>query len=365
MGSCVLCRASGRTISAEMGVCLPCLRERPGEALPVAREAHARSRAAYDLPVRPPRHPEGVLCALCVNECRIPEGEAGYCGIRENRGGRITGAGPDRGKVSWYRDPLPTNCVADWVCAGGTGAGFPRYARCRGPERGFANLAVFFHACSFDCLNCQNWQFRLESRNPRTVPAKELARAVDERVTCVCYFGGDPAPQLPYSLAASRLAREDRPGRILRFCWETNGSMHPTLMDRMFEMALSSGGCVKFDLKAWDETVHVALTGVSNARTLGNFARAAGKAAGRSVPPPLVASTLLVPGYVDEIEVRGIARFLASLDPGIPYRLLAFHPCFFLHDLPRTPARLAKRCLEEAAGSGLTNVSVGNLHLLA
>lgn len=361
----MVCRASGRTISAEMRVCLACLRERSGDSVPVALEAHARSRAAFGLPGRPPRHPDGLLCPVCVNECRIPEGEPGYCGIRENREGRITGVGPDRGKVSWYRDPLPTNCVADWVCAGGTGAGFPRYARCRGPERGFANLAVFFQACSFDCLYCQNWQCRIESRNPRTVPAAEVAKAVDERTACVCYFGGDPAPQLPFSLEASRIAREKRPGRILRFCWETNGSMHPVLMDRMFGMALSSGGCVKFDLKAWDDNVHIALTGVTNARTLENFARAAGRAAGRPVPPPLVASTLLVPGYVDELEVRGIARFIASLDPGIPYSLLAFHPCFFLHDLPRTPGRLAKRCLEEAAGAGLTNVSVGNLHLLS
>ncbi len=365
MGSCTLCRASGGTISAEMGTCLACLRERPGEALPAALSAHARSREAFGLPARPPRDPDGVSCAVCVNECRIPEGGVGYCGIRENRGGRIAGAGPDAGKVSWYRDPLPTNCVADWVCAGGTGAGFPRYARCRGPERGFANLAVFFHACSFNCLNCQNWQFRLESRTPGTVPARQLARAVDDRTTCVCYFGGDPAPQLPYTLAASRLAREDRPEGILRFCWETNGSMHPVLMDRMFERALSSGGCVKFDLKAWDDNVHVALTGVTNARTLENFARAARKAPARPVPPPLVASTLLVPGYVDEIEVRAIARFLASLDPGIPYSLLAFHPCFYLHDLPRTPASLARRCLEEAAAAGLTNVSIGNLHLLS
>jgi hypothetical protein len=32
------------------------------------------------------------------------------------------------GNLSWYKDPLPTNCVGDWVCAGGTGAGFPRHA---------------------------------------------------------------------------------------------------------------------------------------------------------------------------------------------------------------------------------------------
>jgi len=64
-----------------------------------------------------------------------------------------------RDKLSWYHDPLPTNCVGDWVCAGGTGAGFPEYAHSPGPEHGYSNLAVFFHACSFNCLYCQNWTF--------------------------------------------------------------------------------------------------------------------------------------------------------------------------------------------------------------
>jgi len=66
---------------------------------------------------------------------------------------------PQEGKLSWYHDPLPTNCVADWVCSGGTGAGYPKYAHCPGPELGYSNLAVFFHACTFNCLYCQNWHF--------------------------------------------------------------------------------------------------------------------------------------------------------------------------------------------------------------
>src|SRR4030065_304288 len=53
-----------------------------------------------------------------------------------------------RGKFSWYHDPLPSNCVADWVCPGGTGEGYPQFARCPGPEEGCTNLAVFFHACT-------------------------------------------------------------------------------------------------------------------------------------------------------------------------------------------------------------------------
>ncbi|HEU5361148.1 MAG TPA: radical SAM protein, partial [Candidatus Deferrimicrobiaceae bacterium] len=303
MGTCRICNDTSVFIAGELSVCLPCIRGNPEAALPVARETHVRSRAAFGLPERPPDDPEGVLCNLCVNECRIPDRGIGYCGVRENRAGRLEGVSPRNGKLSWYHDPLPSNCVADWVCPGGTGEGYPEFARCPGPEEGCTNLAVFFHACTFNCLYCQNWQYRLKTFDPVTTTPERLAECVDRWTTCICYFGGDPAAQLPFTLEASRVARKRAGGRILRICWETNGSMNGRLLDEMVEMALLSGGCVKFDLKAWDEGLHVALTGITNRRTLDNFARAAKEISRRPVPPLLVASTLLVPGYVDEREV--------------------------------------------------------------
>ena len=125
-------------------------------------------------------------------------------------------------------------------------------------------------------------------------------------------------------------------------------------------MALLGFGLVK----AWDETLHLALTGVSNKRTLENFARAGEKTRVRPVPPVLIASTLLVPGYIDQDEIRGIARFIGSIDPTIPYSLLAFHPHFVMTDLPLTPRSLAEDCVRIAQEEGLTNIKIGNAHLL-
>lgn len=365
MARCHLCKTTAREISRELGLCLRCLRQKPEEAAARAKEAHRRARAAFGLPQEPPRGPGGVPCKVCVHECRIPENGVGYCGLRRNEGGRIVDITPERGKLYWYHDPLPTNCVADWVCPAGTGAGYPQYAHCRGPEWGYQNLAVFFNACSFNCLFCQNWLFRRETLKPYTRTAGELVAAVDERTSCICYFGGDPSPQAPFSIKASKLALEQRKGKILRICWETNGSVHPALLDAMTNLALQSGGCIKFDLKAWDENLHLALTGVGNKRTLENFARAGKKVRLRPVPPLLIASTLLVPGYVDEVEVRGLARFIASISPEIPYSLLAFQPHFYMVDLPRTPRSLAEGCMEIAKEEGLKNVRLGNVHLLA
>ena len=365
MALCTLCERKSPEISKTLGLCLACIRRWPKKALEIAAGIHRRSRREFGLPPAPPKASEGVTCRVCANCCRISENDIGYCGLRRNENGRLVGAASTSGKLSWYHDPLPTNCVADRVCPGGTGCGFPQYAYRPGPETGYQNLAVFFQGCSSNCLFCQNWHFRNQTHTAPMRTVEELVADVDERTSCICYFGGDPAPQMPFSMKASKLARQKASERILRICWETNGMLHPDRLDQMMEMALDSGGCVKFDLKAWDPVLHRILTGVSHQPTLDNFKCAAERIVERLDPPLLVASTLLVPGYIDPQEVAGIAEFIAGLNPDIPYSLLAFHPQFLMADLPMTSKALATECLQAARDGGLTRVRLGNEHLLS
>jgi pyruvate formate lyase activating enzyme len=132
----------------------------------------------------------------------------------------------------------------------------------------------------------------------------------------------------------------------------------------MAGLSLKSGGCIKFDLKAYNENLNIALCGITNKRTLENFKFLVEFIKERPKPPFLIASTLLVPGYIDKEEVSLIAKFIANLNPDIPYSLLAFYPCFYLNDLPTTSRRHAFECKEVAESFGLKNVRIGNLHLL-
>jgi pyruvate formate lyase activating enzyme len=77
----------------------------------------------------------------------------------------------------------------------------------------------------------------------------------------------------------------------------------------------------------------------------------------------LTATTLLVPYYVDKIEIEEIARFISRQNKDIPYSLLVFHPDFLMTDLPVTPRTQARECLE-AARRQLSRVNLGNTHLL-
>ena len=84
----------------------------------------------------------------------------------------------------------------------------------------------------------------------------------------------------------------------------------------------------------------------------------------RSEPPLLIASTLMVPGYIDTQEIGRIAEFIASLDPEIPYSLLAFHPHYKMTDLAASSRNQARESLDAAKQAGLRRVRVGNTHLL-
>ena len=351
-------------ISRELGLCLDCIRCCPEEALEIAFGVHWRIRDGWGLPEEVPRHPEGIACDLCVNRCQIEEGRWGYCGLRQNVQGKMEWVSATKGKLSWSHDPLPTNCVGDWVCPGGTGCGYPVYSYKNGAEYCYDNLAVFPHACKFHCLYCQNWHSRHHTLDGKYVPVESLLGSVNKNIACICYFGGDPSPQLPYLLNASRMLRERNAGRILRICWETNGAMSKKLIEDVADLALVSGGCIKFDLKSWNENLHIALTGVTNRQTLENFERLAKWIPSRSEPPLLIASTLMVPGYIDAQEIGHIAEFIESLDPEIPYTLLAVHPDYKMTDLTPTSRNQARECLEAARQAGLRRVRVGNTHLL-
>ena len=367
---CEVCGKEGRDISSTLKVCAGCVRERFGDAKPYLRAAHARARARYGLPAEVPDDQNGVRCSSCGNNCRIPEEGKGFCGGVENKGVKLSRkfGTPDRGLLTWYYDPLPTNCVPADFCAGSSGAGYPKWCRTPRGDIGYYNLSVFLGSCTFSCLFCQNYSFRELTVGGRPLmTAPELAAKADESVGCACYFGGDPASQMPFVTESAKLMLEhaDQEGRILRVCLETNLSMNPRSLREFGELAMKSGGGVKADLKCRSSEILYALTGVKHQMAYENFKWLAKRHGQRPEAPFARASTLLVPGYIDEEEIRGLASFISSLDPQIPYSLLAFHPLFYMDDMPHTKREDAERFLGICKEEGLQKVRIGNPWLLS
>ncbi|MBD3195770.1 MAG: radical SAM protein [Candidatus Lokiarchaeota archaeon] len=273
------------------------------------------------------------------------------------------------GYLHGYLDPNPTNCCNAWFCPAGTSKGYPKFSNHNEPEYGTYSYAAFLYGCTFDCLFCQNSSHKNIS-TLRKVNVEDMVEDIfnNSKITCVCFFGGTPEPQLPFTINLSeRLlekVRNESPDRNLRIFWEWNGSGKRSLVKRCMELALRSGGNIKFDLKAYFKKLNFALCGVSNERTIENFKFLAQNYFGhRNDLPELSGCTLLVPGYTIEEDVEKIAQFISSLNSKIPYSLLVFHPDYKMKDLPITPKKQVYRCLE-VAREYLENVHLGNRFLV-
>lgn len=111
---------------------------------------------------------------------------------------------------------------------------------------------------------------------------------------------------------------------------DTNGYF---LDDAYLQELIEAGVAeVMFDLKAWDETLHLWYTGYSNERILENIRNAYGKV-------KLVVNTVFIPGIVDDCEIENIAQFLTGLEDEaeIDYRINRFRAELSHEKISRNP----------------------------
>ena len=347
------------------------------EAIERMRSYHFKWRRRVGLSEEPPRHRDGAKCNICVNACIIAEGGFGFCGVITNRGGKIGYRfnGFERAYLHYYFDPIPTNCVAAHLCPASTGCGYPRYAVRDGVESGYYNLAVFFAGCNLDCIFCQNIEHKYMLREPISYGGLYSIdhlknEAMNNKVTCICYFGGDPTPHSIYSIKLSAAVHKEALEKkmVKRICWETNGLENPALFKRMAQLSQDSGGIVKVDWKAYSPQLYSALTGIDgeaaverikdNIKVLKDL-----EDKSRGIPL-LVVSVLIVPHYVSHEEVGAIAKYLSSIDDQTPMVLLAFAPHHLMRDAPTTSYSHMMRCVASARENGIKNIHIGNYWLL-
>jgi pyruvate formate lyase activating enzyme len=369
MGTCKFCRKEDKLISKVLQICRDCiLNEDWTNVKEHILDIHKNVRQLVELPNTPPNATLNVKlrCNYCVNECSLSEGDVSYCGLRNyhrNQTGELPYPTRKLAYIHGYIDANPTNCCNAWFCPAGTSQGYPKYSDYKGPEYGTYSYAAFFYGCSFSCLFCQNSGHKHISKKS-ILDVETLAKNIikNEKITCLCYFGGTPEPQLPFSI---NLAEKILEKRKIRICWEWNGSGNPNLVEKCMEIAMKTGGNIKFDLKSYNEKLNLALCGVSNRRTLENFRMLAEKyfgTRGKNMPE-ISGCTLMVPGYTNHEEVEQIAKFISSINNKIPYSLLIFHGDYQMRDLPLTPKQQVYKSLE-VAEKYLKNVHLGNKFLL-
>ena len=221
-----------------------------------------------------------------------------------------------------------------------------------------SSYTVFLAGCNFKCLNCQNWGISCYPDIDVGIrgfvdPATLAAECVDRLHSVagaligadrIFFSGGAPDIHLPYVEEVVGEVRRSRPETRVNF--DTNGF----LTEESFERVLAFATSVTFDIKAFDDEVHRALTGAAVAPVLRNAEKI-----GSEHAEQLWEFRILVIPEITDTQVPPICDFIASLDRCLPVCFLAFRPNYVLERHPGAGGALMEHCLEVARGAGLTN----------
>jgi len=276
-----------------------------------------------------------VLCEACAQACKLGEGEYGICGVRRVENGElhllVYGLA-----AAVNVDPVEKKPMFHFL---------PK-------SRAFSLGTV---GCNFSCTFCQNFdisQFPKEHEHQivgHELPPKRIVElAIENGCDSIAYTYNEPIVFFEYTYDTAKLAHE----KGLKNIYVTSGFETRKAIDLL---APYIDG-MNIDIKGFTEEFYKEICGGRLKPVLEAVKYAHEKGIWIEI------TTLLIPGKNDsDEEIRNIARFIAEVDPAIPWHLSAFHPTYKMLDVPRTPGSTLRRAYKIGKEEGLKYLYVGNI----
>ena len=223
------------------------------------------------------------------------------------------------------------------------------------------SFTIFMEGCNFRCLNCQNWDIAHGKSTDKSnfIEPADLAAEGVKRINSYSgkmigadrffFSGGSPTPSLPY---IERVVEEARKIEDIKVNFDTNGFMTKSSLKRVLEFTTS----ITFDIKAYHDDVHRAITGASVEPVLRNAEYLIENAMGKLWE----IRYLLIPG-MNEKDVIHLSRFLSEIDSETPLNFLAFRPNFIMENYKGAGRKDLEKAVKTANDVGLKNVSWSGL----
>ena len=272
-----------------------------------------------------------VRCGLCPHRCHIKENASGVCGVRENRDGALIAS--SYGQISSVAlDPIEKK---------------PLYMF----HPGKSILSVGGFGCNLKCRFCQNYEISAEydgyRQNARRLLPDDVVslalQTVSEGNIGVAYTYNEPLIGYEFVYDCAKLVHENGLFNIL----VTNGYINEQPLVNLLPLI----DAMNIDLKGFTEEFYKNVGG--DLDTVKNTIALSAENCHVEV------TTLVIPGE-NEGDVTEIAKWLASIDAGIPLHLSRFFPRYQYNDRSPTPREAILR-LCEAAGKHLKYVFAGNI----
>jgi pyruvate formate lyase activating enzyme len=280
------------------------------------------------------KDPHDVRCLLCSHKCLIKEGSRGICGVRENRKGTLISL--VYGKViARHADPIEKKPLFHFL-------------------PGSRSYSIATVGCNFKCLFCQNADISQMPADHKRIWGEDMApeliveEALADRVATISYTYTEPTIYFELALDTARLAEP----KGLRNVFVTNGYMTEDCLREIGPLLHGAN----VDLKSFSDTFYKEQCGARLDPVLRSIKTM------KELGVWVEVTTLLIPGMNDsKEELENLAKFLADLDPEIPWHISRFHPTYRLTHVPPTSAEIIHRAREIGYEMGLKYVYTGNL----
>lgn len=277
---------------------------------------------------------KGLQCHLCPRNCLIPDGGRGFCGVRENRGGRLYSLSYAKAVSVNDIDPIEKKPLFHF---------FP----------GSRTFSIATAGCNLRCKFCQNWQ--ISQAKPEEVeyeylePPELVKRVKASGRPTLAYTYTEPTIFYEYMLETAELAKaagiknvmhsagyinEEPLRRLAKFLDAANIDLKGFSNDYYSRMSEGTLEPVLKTLKLLkEEGVHLEIT------------------------------NLVLPGYNDDSEtIRKMCLWIKeNLGADTPVHFSRFFPMYKLISLNPTPVETLEKARKVALECGLKYVYIGNV----
>ncbi len=276
-----------------------------------------------------------ILCTLCPRYCRIGEGQAGFCFIRQNHGGRLYNLGYGR-PTGFAIDPIEKKPLSHF---------YP----------GSEILSFGTAGCNLGCKFCQNWSMskaRSDKEQSLYASPEDVVNLAEKHgVPSIAFTYNDPTIFGEYVVDISEIARE----RGIKSVMVTNGYIDKEARKEVYRNI----DAANVDLKAFTEKFYHKMTAAHLADVLDTFVWLRNE-----TDVWFEITTLLIPGENDsDEEIKRLCVWvLENLGNDVPMHFTAFHPDFKMTSHPPTPPETLTRARKIALAEGINYCYVGNVH---
>jgi pyruvate formate lyase activating enzyme len=279
-----------------------------------------------------------IQCDVCPRECRLREGQRGFCFVRACEGSELvlTTYGRSSG---FCVDPIEKKPLNHFL-------------------PGTPVLSFGTAGCNLGCTFCQNWDIS-KSRQWDTLAdaaSPDTIAETAERLGCrsVAFTYNDPVVFLEYAADVADACH----ARGIKTVAVTAGYVSAGAREELFAHV----DAANIDLKAFTEGFYEKVCAGRLQTVLDTLEHVA-----RETDVWLEVTTLLIPGLNDsDDEIGALAGWMRDrLGPDVPLHFSAFHPDWKLRDCPPTPPATLTRAREIARAERLHHVYTGNVNDLA